>query len=139
MAAEYSWSTYCIASRSNLARRSSADSVETLTASSADSAGCTESSVGSAGSGRLPALLLVSRCEASYMAETAGSRVLIAFKSTVRLCGRGDPYSGGSVPNESMATGPAASIPSNTRLKGQLRSAVRWFVLWARLSRVQHP
>ncbi|BCW55138.1 hypothetical protein NicSoilB11_25510 [Arthrobacter sp. NicSoilB11] len=56
------------------------------------------------------------------MAATAGSRVFIAFKSTVRLPARGVPYSGGSEASLSTATGPACLVPSNTFPKGQLRS-----------------
>ena len=71
MAAEYSWSTYCMASRSNRTRRSSGLSAAT----SISSAG-----VGGVwGADVLGAVLRRPLCVAS----TAGSTVLIAFKSTV--------------------------------------------------------
>ncbi|BAS09751.1 hypothetical protein AHiyo4_31730 [Arthrobacter sp. Hiyo4] len=52
------------------------------------------------------------------MASRAGSRVLIALKSTVTALARDDPYSGGSDSRVCSATSPAGSVPSFSNLKG---------------------
>ncbi len=105
MAAEYSWSTYCIASRSKRTRRSSSVSVEV-------SSGFPSTTVSCAGSGAAPAGLaagvllgLASFPATSCVAATAGSMVLIAFKSTVTFRRAAETVPGTSA----WRTGPAVA------------------------------